>query len=377
MTNGADQNGALVLPPALVLRDLAKSFGSTPAVDGVNLEVRSGEFVTLLGPSGSGKTTTLRVIAGLTTQSRGTVEIGGVDVTGFPPYRRNVGMIFQNYALFPHMTAAQNVAFPLEMRGVSRQMIEQQVANALALVRLENLGQRYPRQLSGGQQQRIALARAVVFNPRLLLMDEPLGALDKKLRDALQLELMRISRELHATVIYVTHDQEEALILSDRIAIFRKGRIEQLGTGADLYDRPLTLFVADFIGEANIFRGRYQTEPSGGWLVQDAGRWRVGSVAAGRVDLMNGAPAALVVRPERIRLDAEDVAWSSLSNATAAVVTTALYLGSMSKYELRLSEGGTVVVRQQTGIGGREYRPGDRVSISWPIADGLLVADAD
>lgn len=377
MTKGADPSGAETLAPALVLRDLAKYFGSTPAVDGVNLEVPPGQFITLLGPSGSGKTTTLRLIAGLTTQSRGTIEIGGVDVTGIPAYRRNVGMIFQNYALFPHMTAAQNIAFPLEMRRISRLKIEEKVAGALELVRLENLGQRYPRQLSGGQQQRIALARAVVFNPRLLLMDEPLGALDKKLREALQLELVRISRELQATVVYVTHDQEEALILSDRIAIFRRGGIEQLGTGADLYDRPLSMFVADFIGESNIFRGRYESDQGGGWLIQRSGRWRVGPAAAGRVSLGNSAAAALVVRPERVRIEDPAAPLADLANASAAVVTNALYLGSMSKYELQLPGGETAVVRQQAGSSAKDYRPGESVRVSWRVDDGLLVADTD
>ena len=197
-------------------------------------------------------------------------------MTRVPPYRRNVGMVFQNYALFPHMTAAQNIAFPLEMRGVPRQAASRRVAKALRLVKLEDFGDRYPRELSGGQQQRIALARAVVFKPRLLLMDEPLGALDKKLREALQLEIMRISRQLGATVLYVTHDQEEALVMSDRIAIFNNGRIEQLGSGEDLYDRPTSLFVADFIGESNILRGRYEQDGRGGLGHAGAWRWRVG-----------------------------------------------------------------------------------------------------
>lgn len=268
--------------PALILRGLAKSFGDVLAVDGVDLEVRQGEFITLLGPSGSGKTTTLRMIAGFARQSAGTIEIDGVDMSNVPPHQRDVGMIFQNYALFPHMTAAQNIAFPLEMRRTGRPEIKQRVAEALALVRLEGLGSRYPRQLSGGQQQRIAFARAVVFHPRLLLMDEPLGALDKKLREALQLEVMHISRQLGATVVYVTHDQEEALVMSDRIAIFNRGRIEQLGRGEDLYDRPVSLFVADFIGESNILRGRFERDGDGGWLVRGNLRWRVAAAQVGK-----------------------------------------------------------------------------------------------
>ena len=243
--------------------------------------MRRGEFVTLLGPSGSGKTTTLRMIAGFTSPTGGSIEIDGQDMTRVPPHRRDVGMVFQNYALFPHMTAAQNVAFPLRMRKQSRAEIDRRVGDALDLVKLRHLADRYPRQLSGGQQQRIALARAVVFEPRLLLMDEPLGALDRKLREALQLEIIRISRELGATVLYVTHDQEEALVMSDRIAIFNEGRIEQLGSGEDLYDRPASLFVADFIGESNILRGRYEADGAdGGWMTRGPWRWRIGREAA-------------------------------------------------------------------------------------------------
>ncbi len=361
--------------PALVLRGLEKYFGDVPAVDGVDLEVRQGEFITLLGPSGSGKTTTLRMIAGFTLQSGGTIEIDGVDMNHVPPYRRDVGMIFQNYALFPHMTAAENIAFPLQMRRVGRPEIKRRVADALALVKLEGFGERYPRQLSGGQQQRIAFARAVVFNPRLLLMDEPLGALDKKLREALQLEVMHISRQLGATVVYVTHDQEEALVMSDRIAIFSKGRIEQLGSGEDLYDRPVSLFVADFIGESNILRGRFERDGEGGWLTRDAWRWRVGAAAATRASLESGSAAALVVRPERLRIGDADEAATAGPNGVEAVVRDVLYLGSMRKYELALPDGQAAVVRQQVGGGEPEWRPGDRVRLTWAIDDGVLVAD--
>ncbi len=367
--------GAAADRPALVLRGLEKYFGDVPAVDGVDLEVRQGEFITLLGPSGSGKTTTLRMIAGFTLQSGGTIEIDGVDMSHVPPYRRDVGMIFQNYALFPHMTAAENIAFPLQMRRVGRPEIKRRVSDALALVKLEGLGERYPRQLSGGQQQRIAFARAVVFNPRLLLMDEPLGALDKKLREALQLEVMHISRQLGATVVYVTHDQEEALVMSDRIAIFSKGRIEQLGSGEDLYDRPVSLFVADFIGESNILRGRFERDGDGGWLTRDAWRWRVGAAAAARASLDEGSAAALVVRPERLRIGGADEAAVAGANALEAAVKDVLYLGSMRKYELALPDGQAAVVRQQVGGGEREWQAGDRVRLTWAIDDGVLVAD--
>ena len=266
--------------PALVLRNLRKLFGSVVATDDVDLEVPHGEFLTLLGPSGSGKTTTLRMIAGFTAPSGGTIEIDGSDMTRVPAHRRNVGMVFQNYALFPHMTASQNIAFPLQMRGVSRETTRRRINEALRLIKLEDFGSRYPRELSGGQQQRIALARAVVFRPCLLLMDEPLGALDRKLREALQLEIMRVGRELRASILYVTHDQEEALLMSDRIAIFNKGRIEQIGSGEDLYDQPATLFVAEFIGESNIIRGRFERDGGA------AGLGRAGAMAlSGRPEL--------------------------------------------------------------------------------------------
>jgi putative spermidine/putrescine transport system ATP-binding protein len=362
--------------PALVLRDLRKSFGPAVAVDGVDLEVRRGEFVTLLGPSGSGKTTTLRMVAGFMAPTSGTIEIDGSDMTRVPPYRRDVGMVFQNYALFPHMTAAQNIAFPLQMRRRSRSEIERRVADALALVKLAGFADRYPRQLSGGQQQRIALARAVVFEPRLLLMDEPLGALDRKLREALQLEILHVSRQLGATVLYVTHDQEEALVMSDRIAIFSAGRIEQLGSGEDLYERPASLFVADFIGESNLLRGRYEGDGAGGgWVTHGPWRWQVGSAAAERASLATGSAAALIVRPERIRIVDAGADTSPGSNAVDAAVAEVLYLGPDTKYELTLADGQRAAVRQPRGGNGHEWRNGDRVRLTWPVDDGVLVAD--
>ncbi len=369
-------SGAREDRPALVLRGLRKSFGSAVAVDGVDLEVRRGEFVTLLGPSGSGKTTTLRMVAGFMSPSGGSIEIDGSDMTRVPPYRRDVGMVFQNYALFPHMTAAQNVAFPLRMRGRPRAEIDRRVADALGLVKLGDFGDRYPRQLSGGQQQRIALARAVVFEPRVLLMDEPLGALDRKLRESLQLEIIRVGRQLGSTVLYVTHDQEEALVMSDRIAIFSAGRIEQLGSGEDLYDRPASLFVADFIGESNILRGRFEVDGADGpWMTQGQSRWRIGQAAAERAALDAGSAAALVVRPERIRLvDAASDGGPGM-NLVDATVDEVLYLGPDTKYQLALESGQRIVVRELREQRGRELQRGDAVRLGWSVDDGLLVAD--
>jgi putative spermidine/putrescine transport system ATP-binding protein len=368
---GADRQ--VSAEPALVLRGLRKQFGDAVAVDGVDLTVGRGEFVTLLGPSGSGKTTTLRMIAGFTLQDEGTIEIGGDDMSRVQPHKRDVGMVFQNYALFPHMTAADNIAFPLQMRGISRAEQRKQVAEALALVKLEKYGQRYPRQLSGGQQQRIALARAVVFGPRLLLMDEPLGALDKKLREALQLEILRISRRLGATVIYVTHDQEEALVMSDRIAIMDGGRILQLGSGEDLYERPSSLFVADFIGESNILRGELTRDGDTGWITHGEARLRVeGAALAGRP--VDAGPAALVIRPEHLRVEAPDAAPDGARNALDATVTEVLYLGATRKIELALPDGLVAVSRDNPGA-GRDWQRGDRARVSWAASDGVVVAD--
>jgi len=361
--------------PALVLRALTKHFGSAVAVDGIDLDVRPGEFLTLLGPSGSGKTTTLRMVAGFMAPTSGSIEIDGSDMTRVPPHRRDVGMVFQNYALFPHMTAAENVAFPLRMRRRPGAEIKKRVGEALDLVKLGSFGDRYPRQLSGGQQQRIALARAVVFEPRLLLMDEPLGALDRKLRESLQLEIIRVSRELGATVLYVTHDQEEALVMSDRIAIFSMGRIEQLGSGADLYDRPASLFVADFIGESNILRGRYEVDGgAGGWMTRDETRWRVGAASAGRSDVASGAAAALVVRPERMRVLTDGATPDGLNTADATV-DEVLYLGPDIKYQLALPWGQRISIREPRELDARELARGERVRIGWKVEDGLLVAD--
>src|SRR5580658_2745555 len=236
---------------AVFLSGLEKRYDNVGAVRGVSLDIRSGEFLTLLGPSGSGKTTTLMMIAGFEAPSDGDITIDGRSVVTLPPHRRNIGMVFQNYALFPHLTVAENIGFPLKQRGVDRATRARLVDESLELVRLPGYEARYPRQLSGGQQQRVALARAIVFQPRLLLLDEPLGALDKQLRESLQLEMRRLHADLGITFIHVTHDQEEALTMSDRIAVVNEGRIAQLGTPEDLYDRPCDRFVASFIGESN------------------------------------------------------------------------------------------------------------------------------
>jgi putative spermidine/putrescine transport system ATP-binding protein len=367
---------------ALSLKSVTKLFGELRAVDDVTLDVAPGEFVTLLGPSGSGKTTTLRIIGGFIRPETGIVVLDDRDLTRVPPYKRNIGMVFQNYALFPHMTASENVAFPLAMRRVPKARSKEKVREVLRLVRLENLGDRYPKQLSGGQQQRVALARALSFDPQLLLMDEPLGALDKKLREALQLEVMRISRRLGVTVVYVTHDQEEALVMSDRIAIYNEGRVEQIGTGEDLYERPISLFVADFVGESNIFRGAFRRDPYDRVEVSEDRQLRVPTGASDRVGLSPGDRAAVVIRPERMwvsqRVDGERAPATAAGGPASELpgrLREIIYLGSDRKYVVDVEGGGAATIRVQAGTEGIELVTGPEVTIGWRIEDSVVVTD--
>ncbi len=369
--------GAFDEPAALTLERVTKAYGGLTAVDDVSLEVRAGEFVTLLGPSGSGKTTTLRIVAGLVRADAGRIVARGRDITGIPAYRRDIGIVFQNYALFPHMTAAQNVAFPLKVRGVASREIGAQVQAVLDLVRLSGLGDRFPRQLSGGQQQRVALARAIVFRPWLLLMDEPLGALDKKLREAMQLEIARISREVGVTVLYVTHDQEEALALSDRIAIFRHGRVEQVGTGEELYEQPASLFVGQFMGESTVLRGVLQA--ASGDCVVAGTRWRirVTAEACRRVGVTSGSRVAVVVRPERLRIGPAPGRSDpgGRFNCVSGTVLEQMYLGSVRKYVIDLGDGDQAIVRAQAGAEASPATVRGSVQISWDLSHGVVVAD--
>ena len=284
----------------LRLREVVKSYdGKTNAVDDISIDVERGEFITLLGPSGSGKTTTLLMIAGFENPTSGVIELDGYNLVLSRPYERNIGMVFQNYALFPHMTAAKNVLFPLKMRRFPKKDIKARAERMLELVGLRRFADRYPRELSGGQQQRVALARGLVFNPDVLLLDEPLGALDKNLREQMQVEIKRIHREVGITMIYVTHDQTEAMTMSDRIAVFCNGKVEQIGSPLDVYHRPANRFVGEFIGDSNFLAGRVdQSRP--GWIELS----RIGSVRVAKQATLPAGDIDLMIRPERLRLRA-------------------------------------------------------------------------
>ncbi|MHB8233399.1 MAG: ABC transporter ATP-binding protein [Solirubrobacteraceae bacterium] len=324
--------------PAVRLTDVRKTFGDVVAVQGLTLDAQPGEFFTMLGPSGSGKTTTLRVIAGFELADSGSVQLHGVDVTSAPPYQRPLNTVFQDYALFPHMSVGENVAYGLRVKGVGKRERRERAAEALAMVRLPDVGERRPIQLSGGQRQRVALARALINRPRVLLLDEPLGALDLKLRQEMQVELKSIQRELsqRITFIYVTHDQDEALTMSDRIAVFSDGRIEQVGTPGEIYERPANEFVATFVGTSNLIRrdGRVYT-----------------------------------VRPEKVRLldDADRD-----PTAMVGVVREVAYLGSVTRYDIELESGETmVVVRQnlETSAASALAQRGKRVRVAYKQQD--------
>src|SRR5919197_356860 len=309
-------------PSAVRLRGVWKRYGQVAAVAGVDLDVREGEFLTLLGPSGSGKTTILRMIAGFELPDEGSVRLGELDVTTAPPFDRDVNTVFQDYALFPHMSVADNVGYALRVRKVPRAERRERVAAALRLVRLEDFGGRRPQQLSGGQRQRVALARALINRPRVLLLDEPLGALDAKLRQQMQIELKAIQKDVGITFIFVTHDQDEALTLSDRLAVFNQGRVEQIGSPAEVYENPATAFVAGFVGTSNLISGE-------------------GARA------ITGADATFTIRPEKIHLAEPGEEPGSGQCAVAGTVKEVVYLGVNTRYIVSLEGGGELVVVQQ------------------------------
>jgi spermidine/putrescine ABC transporter ATP-binding subunit len=354
------------------LRAVTKRFGSLTAVDGINLRVRKGEFLSLLGPSGCGKTTSLRLIAGFEQPDEGEILIGGVDAAGAPPYKRDVNTVFQAYALFPHMSVLDNVAYGLKQRKVSKSERHLKAHEALELVQLTGREKHRPAMLSGGQQQRVALARALVMNPRVLLLDEPLGALDLKLRKEMQIELKRIQDQVGITFIYVTHDQEEALSMSDRVAVMSDGSIEQLDEPRAIYDRPLTPFVADFIGDMNFLTGEVAEAADGGFAV-DVGS---GIVVRGRGETVRGIRVRVGIRPERMVAVAG--APAGTANSAAAEVITKMYLGSQIQIVAKLASGGNILVREQRASADPALdtiHPGDRIALSWDESAPLLLGE--
>jgi putative spermidine/putrescine transport system ATP-binding protein len=346
----------------LSLRNVVKTYdGKTNAVDGVAIAIERGEFVTFLGPSGSGKTTTLMMIAGFEQPTSGTIELGGENLTERKPYQRNIGMVFQNYALFPHMTALKNVIFPLRMRRFPKADMEARARRMLDLVGLTRFADRLPRELSGGQQQRVALARGLVFNPDVLLLDEPLGALDKNLREQMQVEIKRIHREVGITMIYVTHDQTEAMTMSDRVAVFRDGRVEQIGSPLEVYDRPASRFVGEFVGDSNFFAGR--ADPARpGWIDLD----RLGAVRIGPAIACSG-DVDLMIRPERLRAGTAgdgDNAFDMTVDDTINYGDSLLVIGSVRGLPLRAR-----LVGRPAGA----LAPGATLRLAWSPPDAHVL----
>ncbi|QEW25669.1 Spermidine/putrescine import ATP-binding protein PotA [Roseovarius indicus] len=343
--------------------NLTRRYGDFVALDSVDLAVKEGEFVTLLGPSGSGKSTLLNLISGMTQVSEGQIEIDGRDATHVPTNARGLGMVFQNYALMPHMTVFDNIAFPLQVRKVAKSEIETRVREVLSLIQLEHVADRKPKQLSGGQQQRISLARCIVYRPPIILMDEPLGALDKKLREDMQLEIKRLHAELGVTIIYVTHDQEEALAMSDRIVLMRNGRIEQQGNPEDLYFKPETLFAADFLGSSNLFFGKI--DAASGTLVTGAGKLPYENAAPGAADT---GEAVLMVRPESLSMEAKQN-WPGIE----AEVLDTVVLGGFQRHYLRADDGTQLTVQVPTSPNAQRPERRSRVTVSWDSSDARLL----
>jgi spermidine/putrescine ABC transporter ATP-binding subunit len=352
----------------LVLNEVTKTYsgaGPVVAVNDVSLSVARGEFLTLLGPSGCGKTTLLRLIGGFLSPSHGRILVQGKDVTDLPPQKRPTAMVFQNYALFPHMTAAENVGFGLKVRRLPKPEIAQRVQKALAVVNLAQAGNRYPSQLSGGQQQRVAVARALAVDPPVLLMDEPLGALDAKLRDEMQVELCAIQQRLGITTVYVTHDQEEAFGMSDRVAVMNHGRILQLGAPDDIYRKPRSAFVADFIGRSNLLRGIVSAEPG-----RIEGIDVLKFVASAPIELAPGAEVVLVLRPEDVVLGGS----TDADNHFEGTIERRRFTGGTHLYYIRVSPNLIIAAEDRDRI---RAVPGERVKVSWQSSRSLVLPAVD
>jgi putrescine transport system ATP-binding protein len=355
--------------PLLRIEGLTKRFGDTAVVDHLSLDIYEGEFFALLGPSGCGKTTLLRMIAGFERPNAGRILLEGVDLSGVPPYRRPVNMMFQNYALFPHLDVEANIAFGLKQEGLAKREIDRRVADMLALVKLEGFGARKPHELSGGQRQRVALARALVKRPRVLLLDEPMAALDKKLRGETQFELMELQRELGFTFIIVTHDQSEAMTVANRIGVMDRGRLIQVAPPAEIYERPNSRWVADFIGDVNLFEGRLGDD---GLSIEGtaAGRVRV----AVKPEAEPGTMVWTAVRPEKVRVNREAPP-PSFDNCVAGTVVDIGYLGDVSIYKLRIRDGSMVkaVIANSGGHSDRAIGFDEQVWLSWPAEAAIVL----
>jgi len=364
MSKGEIERGATV-----DFRSVGRSFGTLEVLKDFSLSIAAGEFLTLLGPSGSGKTTALNMVAGFLQPTSGDILIDGKSVASLPPERRNVGMVFQNYSLFPHMNVFDNVAFPLKMRHASATLIKEKVAKALELVHLADYGKRMPNELSGGQRQRVAFARAIVFEPRVLLMDEPLGALDLKLREHMQLEIKRYQGEIGCTMIYVTHDQGEALTLSDRIVVMNNGRIVQIGGPEEIYDRPANRFSAEFIGENNILT----LLPNG-----KAGRWIIDELrqpfTMGSVRMSGKERKALSIRPEKIaRLSANEAGGDRIT--FDGTISDILFFGDVIKYSARLPNGALIKFKEHRGGAAAVMSIQQGVTLGFAPSDAVLIED--
>ena len=359
---------------AISLEGVGKRFGDVVAVRETNLDIRDGEFFSMLGPSGCGKTTTLRMIAGFEVPDQGRVLLRGADVTNVPPNRRNVNTVFQHYALFPHMSVVDNVSFGLELKRVPRGERRDRVREMLKVVQLEGMEKRKPQQLSGGQQQRVALARALVNRPAALLLDEPLGALDVKLRKQMQLELKRIQAELGTTFVYVTHDQEEALTMSDRIAVMNGGDIEQVGDPKEIYEHPLTPFVADFVGSLNAFDLRVDEIADGLAVMRVSERERL--VVPVQAGTRSGDQLRVAVRPERVRIEPTNGRAPEGGSTLEGTVAELVYLGGLTQFHVDTSGAGRIVSHRMDDAAAALLEPGKRVTLTWPAEHAYVLAGA-
>jgi putative spermidine/putrescine transport system ATP-binding protein len=352
----------------LQAKNVRKTYGSVVALEGTSIELLEGEFLTLLGPSGSGKTTLLMAIAGLNDPDSGEIWIDGELMTYTPSHQRGLGMVFQNYALFPHLTIYENIAFPLKMRKMRKAAIDEQVARVLNTVQLPDVQERFPSELSGGQQQRIALARCFVYEPSIILMDEPLGALDKKLRDSLQREIKHLHANLGITVIYVTHDQEEAMVMSDRICLMKEGRIEQIGSPADLYFQPNSIFAADFLGESNLFAGKVVGQTENSTSIQ-----RVDDIVVSGVcdaEVRNIETAHYMIRPENIRVHSGE---TNEDNFVQGKLKEIIMIGQLTKYFLELADESEMVATALTGSRNDPLQQGDQIYFGWSTRDARIM----